>query len=144
MGKLNSIVYLLLVTIIAISNGCEHNESTISEVENGNFILFVSNQSYHLDPVDIRVYIDNKLAVNQEFYCERQHTWIKFQYNLKEGDHKLYSYTETGRVHIDSTFNLKETPYCVVEFWYDPPPQPNGGTKNTLTVRFSKYHPGFA
>lgn len=32
----------------------------------GRFTLYVSNQSFDLDPVDIRVYLDDELAVERD------------------------------------------------------------------------------
>jgi hypothetical protein len=42
-------------------------ESMIFPVEHGNFVLYVSNERSDIDPVDIRVYIDGNVAVNQDF-----------------------------------------------------------------------------
>lgn len=142
MQKTNRIIVMLFYLLFLFPIACEEGVPTISPVENGNFILFVSNQSFALDPVDIKVYIDNKLAVNRDFYCEYQHTWIKFQFNIKDGTHKLYCVSSKGGEKVDTTFIISETPFCVVEYWYYPKTV-NSIYKKEITTRFYKYHPGF-
>ena len=143
MGNLNRVIRSLVILFLLLFIGCEENDSSLSEVENGNFVLYLSNQSFDIDPVDIRAYIDNKLAVNKEFFCVNQHNWVKFQFNIKNGNHKLYCVADKGNVNIDTTFNLSESPYCVVEFWYYKKTSTYAGMKKELTIKLFRYKPGF-
>ena len=95
-------------------------ERVLSPVDKGTFILYVSNQSYALDPVDIRVYIDGSLAVNQDFYVQGQHNWIKFEYDLATSNHRILVVSSTGATQLEKSFMLTAQCWCVIDFWYCP------------------------
>ena len=59
------------------------------QAKDSNFILYVSNQSFAIDPVDIIILIDGEPAVDQELYVDGQHNWQKFQFLLLEGKHQI-------------------------------------------------------
>jgi hypothetical protein len=56
-------------------------------VEGGNFTLYVSNQSFAIDPVDINVYFDDTLVVVRDFEVGSQHNWHEFEVVLTPGAH---------------------------------------------------------
>ena len=126
--------------------GCKENVSTLSPTlsqdENGNFILFVSNQSSEISLVDIRIYIDNELAVNQEFANKGGHNWIKYQFKLKDGNHTLYSTSTNGKARKDTTFTLPKTPYSIIDFWYHSASEGNKEI-GEFSILFSDQPPGF-
>ena len=130
---------LFMILFVSCSDG---SISTNPQVENGNFILFVSNQSSNLDPVDIKISIDDKLAVNQEFLSKGGHNWIKFQFQLNNGNHKLFTSSTKGNIVKDTLFTLPTTPYGVVDFWYYPE---SSGSKEfkIFSIIFSESSPGF-
>jgi hypothetical protein len=139
MKKLLLFSSVLLLTLIY---SCDESVSTIPQVENGNFILFVSNQSSYIDPVDIKVFIDGKLAVNQEFLSKGGHNWIEFQFQLKNGIHKLFSSSTKGNLRKDTLFTLPATPYGDIDFWYYP--KSSGSIEfKKMTIFFTEGSPGF-
>jgi len=120
----------------------DENLFTISQVNNGNFILFVSNQSSYMDPVDIKIFIDGKLAVKKDFFCKDGHNWIKFEFQLKEGNHVMFVSSSKGDIKKDTLFVLPATPYSVVDFWHYPK---STGSKEIkyFSIYFSEFSPGF-
>jgi hypothetical protein len=110
----------MILFVVFISSCSDESISIIPQVENGNFVLFVANQSLDLNPVDIIVHIDEKLAVNREFLCKDGSNEIEFQFQLENGTHKLYSYSKKGNISKDTSFTLPATPYSTIEFMYYP------------------------
>jgi len=133
----------LVISLLILLNSCSEDNSFIPQVENGNFILFVSNQSTYIDPIDLKIKIDGKLALNQEFVTLEGHNHIKFQFQLKEGDHTFAVSSIIGNINKDTMFTLPTTPYSVVSFWYYP--QSNGNPEyREIYIRFSESAPVFA
>ena len=90
-----------------------------------SFSLFVSNQSFALDPVDIRVELDNSLAVTGDFEVEGQHTWVRFDMGLAAGTHRVRVTTrDVADVVLDETFVMDDRKYGVINFWYYPSGSP--------------------
>jgi len=136
-------VNVLIISLSILLNMCSEDTSVITQVENGNFILYVSNQSTFLDPVDLKITIDGKLALNQEFLTEDGHNHIKFQFRLADGNHIFSVSSIKGNINKDTIFTLPTTPYCVVSFWYYP--QSNGNEEyREIYIRFSVNAPVFA
>jgi hypothetical protein len=81
------------------------------------FHLWVSNQSFDVDPVDIRIYVDDHQVVCDSFRVESQHTWILFELELDEGDHSLRVAGLDGEVELVDTFEVANEHWGLVMFW---------------------------
>ena len=62
----------MIVAFVVLAGGCggaEHSPApdALPTARDGNFVLYVSNQSFELPEVDIRVEIDGRPAVDDEF-----------------------------------------------------------------------------
>lgn len=88
--------------------------------ESGNFTLYVSNQSFDLDPVDIAIAIDDRSAVEDDFYVGNQHSWREFRFALAGGGHLLSVRSEIADVELVETFEITGNHWAVVDFWYYP------------------------
>ncbi len=82
------------------------------------FTLLVSNQSFDLSQVDIRVSIDDQLAVTGDFLVEGQHTWIPFDFDLAPGAHTLRVTTADANAELTEEFVMDDRKWGVVMFWY--------------------------
>ena len=80
--------------------------------------LYISNQSFDLDPVDIEVHLDGELAVTGDFVVNSQHTWIEFQFDVPPGDHMLTAETRVGGTQLASPFVMDDRKWGVLNFWY--------------------------
>jgi hypothetical protein len=87
---------------------------------NGGFTLFVSNQSFAIDPVDVRVEIDGELAVSDYFRVGTQHTYVPFQLSLPEGKHHIRIWSTKGGTQLEKEFDIKDQYVGVVTYWYYP------------------------
>jgi hypothetical protein len=94
----------------------------------GDFTLVVTNQSFAIDPVDVRVEIDGELVVSDYFRVGSQHTFVPFQLALGKGTHKIRVWSERGATDLVQNFDLTTEDIGVIEFWYYPkshhPPTP--------------------
>ena len=95
-------------------------EPNLPEDRTGNFILYVSNQSFAINPVDIKVYIDGQVAVEQEFDVGNQHNWQAFQYSLPNGTHQLRVQSRKGQAKLQKEFEVKGKHWAVLDYWFYP------------------------
>ena len=84
----------------------------------GNFTLYVSNQSFDADPVDIRIKIDDELVVSGYFWVGDQHKFTPFRLSLSEGQHRICIWSLKGKAQMISTFEVKDHDIGIVTFWY--------------------------
>lgn len=100
----------------------KRSEKIFEESQDGNFVLFVSNQSFDINPVDIKVFIDEKLAVYGIFDVKGkrvpQHNWKKFVFKLEDGTHKLRAESKKGGAIFEEKFEIKGKAFAVLDYWY--------------------------
>lgn len=94
----------------------------------GNLVLYVSNQSFDLDPVDIAIEVDGVPVVGQSFEVESQHSWKKFVLRVAPGDHTLVAHSVKGDATLTKRFTVEDKHWAVVDFWY------SDGTSGTETA----------
>jgi hypothetical protein len=95
------------------------------------FTLWISNQSFDLSQVDIRVSLDTQLAVSGDFLVGSQHTWLPFELDLSPGVHTLTVASKDSDATLTKTFDMDDRKYGVVSFWYA-----EGGSE-PVTERFT-------
>jgi len=83
----------------------------------GNFTLYVSNQSFDRETVDISVAIDGKKVVSQLFEVKNQHNWIDFIVQLAAGEHKLQVFSTAGSTQLTKAFTTTARHWAVVNYW---------------------------
>ena len=106
-----------------------------------NFFLYVSNQSFDIDPADIEVRLDGQLAVEGDFLVEGQHSWHLFGFRLAPGEHVLQARTEAGGVELTEV--VGDHPYVVLDFWYYPQGSSSEDTSPHFTLSSFDEPPGF-
>ena len=123
-NKRSLVILVTVLSIILIANGCNEEvgigKSKLSQSENGNFTILVSNQSFEITPVDIKVLIDNKTTIDQEFHVKDQHNWTKFTFNLEKGKHTFKAESTKGNTSIETEFEIKDKHWAVLNYWYYP------------------------
>lgn len=86
----------------------------------GNFTLHVSNQSFAITPVDIKVEIDGQVIVSSKFKVGNQHNWKTFKLALDPGLHHLYVSSIKGQVELSKNIQVTEEHWAVIDYWYYP------------------------
>lgn len=123
-SRRRALAFITLVALAACGAPVPTGDDEIRVVEDAaeaNLVLYVSNQSFEHDRVDIAVRIDDVLVVDQHFDVEGQHTWVEFLIDLPPGDHtlELTSSTDVGSSE-QLTIPEGETRWVVVDYWYYP------------------------
>jgi hypothetical protein len=89
-------------------------------VKDGNFTLYVSNQSFKISKVDIQIQIDGKVVISRYFKVGNQHNWKKFVFSLPKGEHTLEARSEQEDVTLKEKINISDKHWAAVDFWYYP------------------------
>ena len=87
---------------------------------NGQFTLYVSNQSFAISPVDIQVEIDGEVVVREYFDVGNQHNWRAFTLSLPAGKHRLRVSSTRGEAELSEEFDVKGEHWAVVDYWCSP------------------------
>jgi hypothetical protein len=123
--EMSKIVHVTIPAVVLLTlTGCGDPElSTASSSlpdSNGNFTLFVSNQSFEIDPVDVWVEIDGELVVSADFAVGTQHSFVPFELSLSEGKHQIRIWSKKGDAELSTEFELKDHDVGVITYWYSP------------------------
>ena len=89
----------------------------LEQAKDGNFTLYVSNQSFERDNVDITVLIDGRAAVAADFAVGDQHNWIEFRFRLEDGQHALRVDSLDGDATLERRFVVKGKRWAIVDYW---------------------------
>lgn len=93
------------------------------EATDANFMLYITNRSALLDPVDMKVFLGGKLSVEGDFPSGKEYV---FQFKLNAGGNNLSASTEAGDTQYLNLFQIRSgVTYGVLEFW-DESPQSSG------------------
>ena len=113
------------IVVAVLAAGCQGSTGPtlpevepLPQVENGNFVLYVSNQSFALPRVDITIHIDDKEAVSSDFDVGNQHNWVQHTFQLDPGKHKLVAASREGSALLEQGFEVKDKHWAVVDYWY--------------------------
>lgn len=103
--------------------------------EQGNCEIYVSNGSKVINPVDIMMALDEKLALKKDFeynkvgpYDERLH------YKLEKGEHSLTLCSEKGEATKKISFELNDYIWIVISFRHTT--EPEGGIPYAIPKMF--------
>lgn len=103
----------------------EGQSKMFKEDKNGNFILYVSNQSFAINPVDIQVFVDNKKVIDRTFDVVGkkgvgQHNWIPFHFKASAGRYSLQVKSKKGKAVLDAAFKITDKHWAVIDYWNYP------------------------
>ena len=84
----------------------------------GNFVLYVSNQSFELPTVDVLVEVDGKRVVDQDFEVGNQHDWKRFVLELSPGRHTLVAKSSRGDALLQRSFVVSGKRWAALDYWY--------------------------
>jgi hypothetical protein len=97
--------------------GIAEGPPPLEQAENGNFTLYVSNQSFERGKVDITVWINGFVAVDGEFEVGNQHNWSEYRFNLADGPHTIRAATAAGETVFEEGFQIEGNRWAVVDYW---------------------------
>lgn len=115
------LVATLGLMVAACDSSAEQPRQTLTVAPEGNFVLYVSNQSYAIDPVDITILIDGRKAVIGAFPVENQHNWYQFRFALEPGHHQLVAISARGQARLTQDFEVSAArQWAAVNYWFYP------------------------
>lgn len=116
----------------------------ITQSENGKFVLYVSNQSNAIDPVNINIRIDDTLAIEQNFEWKGGHNWKQFKFDLANGMHNIRAESQNGNASLGKDINIQDSLWVVVNYWYYPEQTGGAGpTPRKFTIDVYETQPAF-
>ena len=116
-------ILLLIIATLTLS-GCTSLElpkaqSALLDPQ-GSFTLYVSNQSFAISPVDVRVEIDGELVVSDFFPVGTGHSFRSFKLSLAKGKHEIRIWSVRGGAEQAKAFELKDHDVGDIAYWYYP------------------------
>lgn len=87
--------------------------------DEGDLVLYVSNQSFDDERVHVTVTLDGEVVVDDEFDVEGQHTWVRFPLAVPAGvPLELAATTDSGAT-LETTVSAREdgTRAVIISHW---------------------------
>lgn len=82
--------------------------------------LYVSNQSFENDLVDIAVEIAGTRVVTGDFAVEGQHNWYAFDIQVPAGSLEIAVDSDAGDAEHRETIEVPAERWVVIDYWYYP------------------------
>jgi len=122
MKKFSRFIVFIGSVVVLITTGCkEGREESIHSL----FILYVSNQSVVINPVDIKITIDSIVYIDQEFEVGDKHNWKEFAIKLEKGPHIIRAESDLADVILEEQFELTNDKHWSVIDYYNAPSRPS-------------------
>ncbi len=83
-------------------------------------ILYVSNQSFAINPVEIKVFIDGRKVIDDKFKIKYQRNWRKYQFELAKGTHRLRIEATNGDATWGESLDITRKQWGVINYWCQP------------------------
>lgn len=96
--------------------------------------LYVSNQSFHVNPVDIKVTIDGYEVVRDGFYAGDGHNYVRYRIKINAGRHILRAASRKGAAALKQEFEMPADRWAALCYWNAPPDQANATVKHFTFV----------
>lgn len=111
---------LPFLLLVACGDGMNAPHQVLPLSEDPNLTLHVSNQSFAISPVDVRITIDGQLAATGDFEVEGQHSWTTFRFRLAPGPHTLVATTAAGDARLEEVIDVSAARFAALDYWYYP------------------------
>ena len=112
-----TVISLTLLMCRADEGSGKAQEEVLPQTTNGNFVLYVSNQSSDTSPVDITVHIDEKKAVSADFAFGNGHSWGKHTFQLAPGKHRITAVSQQGSARMEKEIEIKDKHWAVIDYF---------------------------
>ena len=88
-----------------------------------NVTLLISNQSFDVNPVDVKVSVDGQAVVKDVFDVQGtqppQHNWQQYHLRLEDGSHSLVVESKKGKAQKHFTFEVSDQHTITIAYWHD-------------------------
>jgi hypothetical protein len=98
------------------------NKISTQKIPKDSVTFLISNQSYDIDPVDIRILADDQIILQHEFPVLdsgqlAQHNWQRFNFSLAEGNHRILISTKKGNAKLEKIITIKKSTTVTIAYW---------------------------
>ena len=80
------------------------------------FTLYVANQSFEVNPIDIKVTVDGATVAAGTFYAGEGSNWRRYVVRLAAGRHVLRALTRKGAAALKREFNVTGPRWAAVAY----------------------------
>lgn len=109
--------YVFVVFSLLLFSCCESVMPEITD-DPDHLAVVVSNQSFLLPKIDIKVYIDGKQIISDDFDVGTQHNYKIYKVKVKNGPHIIKAKTLKGECVAEAVINYPEYKRCTVLYFY--------------------------
>ena len=135
---LGCIFRLVWVTFLcsACQKGGLPTPTSMSAVDpnQANFVLHVLNSSNASPNVDVQVYLDGELALNEFFEVGTNEVGITnhktYYFKLNTGMHTIKAVSVKGEAIFETQFEIDEKKWAIIGYEYSPGPPPDTPPKH--------------
>ena len=108
----------MLLALLLVVTACS-SEPRIDP--KGNVKLYVSNESQHVDPVDVAIDIDGHTLVDDRFEGQEKVTpsFATYTLRLPWGWHTIVARSSDGKAELSKSFMVIGKRYIAVTYWYE-------------------------
>ncbi len=128
MNKALLFIILLIVATAVCAGGASRPSHTLT--------LYVANQSFDLNPVDIKVTLDGVKVLEGIFFAGYGRSWRRYEVELAAGAHVLRAMSRKGGVGLKRRFDVAGGRWAAVAFRYRSPAHDKPAARHfAVTVR---------
>jgi hypothetical protein len=73
-----------------------------------------------MEPIDVKVYIDDDIVVEGVFPVRYQQNWQKYEVELAPGVHIMRIESEAGKASMTKRFEVQGPQWGVINYWNQP------------------------
>ena len=109
---------LVPACVMAVLVGC--SSARVSQTNSRDefpVVIYVSNQMGKVNPVNIKVSIDQKTIVNGDFSNDGGYSWTPFKTSMKDGGHQIVVTSDNGDAGLDVIFEVDKPLWLVISYW---------------------------
>lgn len=107
----------ILIAVLIIFIGSVFGHSLIGK-NRANFVISVTNQSRYKPNVKLKVYIDGKLMISNNFKVKDSHTVIDYYYSLSKGNHKISVVSDKNTMTEGNIDIKEEKEYAFISYFH--------------------------
>jgi hypothetical protein len=109
---------VLSITLLALAGCGTYKSAATFDDPNGNFHLRVYMDSYRyaVVPMDLKVWIDGRVAVDRNFSSSKGHYSDQFRFTLAPGTHTLKAASNKGNATIERSFEMGDRTFAALYF----------------------------
>lgn len=108
---------IILIIVLIIFIGSAFGYEFIGK-SRANLVISITNQSRYKSNVKLKVYIDDKLMISNNFKVKDSHTVIDYYYSLPKGNHKI-SVASDKNTRFEGNIDInEERQYAFISYFH--------------------------